>query len=147
MLGAIFPVTSTCITVYPDQIIIGLKTGSNLAIDYCFSMRGPYKKLTDAAGSTASESQKQILLKALVQGYAMRKRLLEQPGTSIAEITKADGKDKSHLIRLIHFSLMAPDLAARVLKGDIPAHLTRESLKRDLPISWAEQYKFLNQNN
>jgi hypothetical protein len=34
---------------------------------------------------------------------------------------------------------MAPDLVAKILKGDIPAHVTRQSLIYTWPASWAAQ--------
>ncbi|MBI3420385.1 MAG: hypothetical protein HY053_09655 [Proteobacteria bacterium] len=45
------------------------------------------------------------------------------------------------MMQLIQFSLMAPDLASRILKGDIPAQVTRESLVYNWPSSWEEQHK------
>jgi site-specific DNA recombinase len=125
------------IAVFPDQILISLKQGQDLKINYRFSMRGMYKKLENPENSTATEAQKQTLLRALVQGYAMRRKLLKKPGIAIADIIKADSK--SHLIRLIHFSFVMPNLASQILNGTIAHDLTREKLKGNFPISWLQQ--------
>ncbi len=134
------------IVVYPSQIIINLKAGPTLTLDYRFSMHGIHKKLVSAENPQASESQKQTMLKSFIQGYAMRKKLLEQPGTTIAELMGGDSKTKTHLVRLIHLSFIAPDFTLLILKGNIPDSLMIERLKRDLPISWKEQIRFIVNN-
>jgi hypothetical protein len=57
----------------------------------------------------------------------------------MADIIKAESK--SHLIQLIHFSFMSPDLASKIINGNISSRITREKLKKDLPLSWIKSKK------
>jgi hypothetical protein len=129
------------IIVHEDQILIHLKNAHNLiAIEYRFSTRGQHMKLFENDGlAQATENQKQTLLKSYLQGTIWRKILFDQDDMTIGDIAKTENKNISYITRLINFSFMAPDLVDKILKGDIPVHVTRENLIYNWPISWAEQ--------
>ncbi len=127
------------ITVLPERIAIFLKDGDNISITYRFSMPGPYRQLlTGPQPAVASEHQKQVLLKAFLQGYIWREEFFKGQDSTIAAVARAAGKSEVHVAKLINFSLMAPDLAVQILRGDVPAHLTQKGIIDNLPISWAD---------
>lgn len=125
------------ILIYPAHILIKLKSGTDITIDYRFATTGPYQALTTENEGTASDAQKQTLLKTFLQGYVWRKRLFE--GADIETIAKNEGKSATYITRLINFSFMAPDITSAILKGDTPASATRERLVYNVPLNWGEQ--------
>ena len=130
------------IIIHDRRIVIQLKCGQTVAVDYCFSEQGPYRQMTtEGQAEGVSDIQKQAIIKSLLQGYIWRKRFFEDAGSTIAAIAKSVGKSETYVVRLITFSMLSPKLMAQILKGDIPPHITRQGLIYDLPISWAAQQK------
>jgi hypothetical protein len=128
------------IVVHADRLVIQLKDGECLSDNYRFSAAGRYRQLvTDTQPVAVSENQKQTLLRAFLQGYIWRKQLFEGKVPSTSVIAKAENKNERYVARLISFSMVAPDLVARILKGSIPAHVNAQNFTFDLPISWTEQ--------
>jgi len=133
------------IVIFSDQIVIHLKDSRRLSIDYRFSMSSSYRQLvTHTQPAIASERQKQFLLKAFVQGYIWRQKILKGKISDVVSLARAENKDERYVSRLINLSLMAPDLVAHILKGNIPAYKTIESVVGALPILWVDQQRFLS---
>ena len=132
------------IIISAGRIDICLKNGERLPIQYIFNTPGRHKGIVDSTKDfQAPESQRKALLKALVQGYVWRKRLFED-GESITEIARSEGKPDSYITRHIRFSMMAPDIMKRILRGDIPARVMREKLIHAWPMGWSEQKRLFN---
>jgi site-specific DNA recombinase len=136
--GALFQLVDR-IVVMKGRIVIALKDGPQRSIKYAFSTPGRHKGVVADGGSfQAPEGQRQTLLKALVQGYVWRKRLTEN-SESVTEIAKAEGMPDSYVTRHIHFSMMAPDIAHKILHGDVPAHVMRQRLVYGWFLKWGGQ--------
>lgn len=60
--------------------------------------------------------------------------------TPCDEIAAAQAPETQHARQVSRLAFLAPDLQARVLRGDEPKALTLCSiLKSDLPLAWADQ--------
>jgi ParB-like chromosome segregation protein Spo0J len=82
------------------------------------------------------------LLRLLAQAHALKEELVKTRGTSVREIARREGLDRSHFIRLVRLAFLAPDITATILEGRQPPELSARRLIRNarlLPFDWAEQ--------
>jgi hypothetical protein len=111
-----------------------------IIIDYHLAGHGRHSALLETNSSiVASQSQKWSILRSYLQGVIWQRELLEPPGKSIDKIAAEYRKSVPHVLRLINFSFMAPDLVDRILTGNIPTHITHQGLVASWPISWNVQ--------
>ena len=83
------------------------------------------------------------LVKALARAHRW-KRLLES-GTyaSISELAAAEKIDRGYLGRILHLTLLAPDIVEAILDGRQPAELGLPRLMKPFPVDWSEQCREL----
>src|SRR6202044_1349426 len=83
------------IVVQGHKITIHFKDGSNLPINHAFSMDGVQRQLIARNQTTvATERQKQVLLRAFIQGYIWRKQFFERPEMQIEDIVRIENKSQ-----------------------------------------------------
>jgi hypothetical protein len=79
------------------------------------------------------------LVKALARAHRW-KRLLES-GTyaSLSELAAAEKIDRGYLGRILHLTLIAPDIVEAILDGRHPADLILPKLMKPFPMDWERQ--------
>ena len=65
--------------------------------------------------------------------------------SSIADLAKSAGVDRTYISRLITLAFLAPDIVERIVTGDLSATLTPERLRKacPLPERWDDQRALL----
>jgi len=69
--------------------------------------------------------------------------LLEVKARTLTELAGRENFDVRYLVDLIHLAYLAPDIQNAIYRGDIPADLTLDKLKKRLPVSWDAQRQIL----
>ena len=64
--------------------------------------------------------------------------------SNVHELARAIGKDDAYVLRIIRFTLLAPEIIHAVLAGKINKSISTEKLKQSLPTLWEDQKKMFN---
>jgi cystathionine beta-lyase family protein involved in aluminum resistance len=67
------------------------------------------------------------------------KKLTTGRTPSIRAIAQREGLPNSYVSRVLHGSLLAPDIIEQILKGSQPIAMTVEALRAPPPLAWEEQ--------
>ena len=57
------------------------------------------------------------------------------------ELADAIGKDPAYVSRLIRLTLLAPEIVHAILTGTLQRSVSMETLRKELPVRWADQKK------
>ncbi len=81
------------------------------------------------------------LIRLLVRGQKIAKRVFEPNCPPIEDIAHEQKIAPSYATRLVRLSFLAPDIVAAILAGKQPAGLTASKLMADtrLPLDWRDQ--------
>ena len=79
------------------------------------------------------------MVKALARAFRWREMLEAGKYVTIAEIAVAEQINASYLSRLLHLTLLAPDVVEAILDGQQLPAVTLVTLMRRLPIWWLDQ--------
>ena len=74
---------------------------------------------------------------------AYRWQALIDSGTysNTIELADAIGKDPAYVSRLIRLTLLAPEIVHAILAGTLQKTVSMETLRKELPVRWADQKK------
>ena len=74
---------------------------------------------------------------------AYRWQALIDSGTysNTIELADAIGKDPAYVARLIRLTLLAPEIVHAILAGTLRKTVSLETLRKELPVRWADQKK------
>jgi hypothetical protein len=86
---------------------------------------------------TSKPQPDRTLVKALARAWRWQRMLDKGVYTTVSEIGDAENISKSYISRILRLALLGPDIAEAILAGQ--AHEMLQSLRRPLPVSWAEQ--------
>jgi len=102
--------------------------------------RGGRKEVNSASNPRVAASIGGQLPLALTIARAHRWRALLESGRygTIRELSGALGMDNSYVARLLHLTLLAPDITESIIEGTEPSGLSLEKLFR-LPADWERQ--------
>ena len=78
------------------------------------------------------------LVKAIARASRWQRMLESGHYASIAELARAEQIDASYVARVLRLTLIAPDLAIKLLDGLAP-QVTLGGLRKALPIEWERQ--------
>ncbi len=93
-----------------------------------------------AAGPTPSRTRADpALVKALARAHRWQRMLDEGRYSSISEMAVAERIDRGYLGRILHLTLLAPDIVEGILDGRQPAELVLPSLMEPFPLEWDVQ--------
>jgi len=81
------------------------------------------------------------LIRLLVRGHKIAKRVFEPNCRPIEDIAHEQKITPSYATRLVRLTFLAPDIVAAILAGKQPAGLTANKLMADtrLPLDWRDQ--------
>ena len=80
-----------------------------------------------------------ILLKALTPAFRWRRMRETGRFSTIEEIAAAERINDSHVSRLLHLTLMAPDIVEATLDGWQTEEMTLPGLMEPFPVDWPKQ--------
>jgi site-specific DNA recombinase len=92
-------------------------------------------------GVTNSAPADTTLIRLLVRGQKIAKRMFEPNCPPLEEIAHEEKITASYATRLVRLTFLAPDILAAILAGNQPAGLTANKLMADtrLPLDWRDQ--------
>ena len=79
------------------------------------------------------------LVKALARAHRWKGMLEEGRYASISEMAAAGRIDRGYLGRILHLTLLAPDIVEGILDGRQPAELELPTLMEPFPLEWDVQ--------
>ena len=79
------------------------------------------------------------LLKALARAFRYQRMLDDGSYASISEMAAAEKLDRGYLGRLLHLTLLAPDIVEAIVKGKQAEGVTLPGLMESLPTIWDKQ--------
>ena len=99
------------------------------------------KEMKFVAEGGGGDSADPSLVRLLVRARVLRKRLTENPDSTLEEIAAREYMGGPNAARLIRLNCLAPDIVASILNGKQPADLTANKLIADtrLPLDWRAQ--------
>jgi hypothetical protein len=92
--------------------------------------------------SAANEPAKRLaapLLKALARAHQWLGWVMEGKVKDVASIAQQVGMNERYVAKVFQCAFLAPDIVEAIMDGRQPPELTFERLRRNLPMSWAEQ--------
>ena len=92
-------------------------------------------------GVTNSEPADRNLIRLLVRGQKVAKRLFEPNCPPLEAVAREDEITASYATRIVRLAFLAPDIVAAILTGKQPPALTANKLMTDtrLPLDWRDQ--------
>src|SRR5208337_1581748 len=92
-------------------------------------------------GVTNSAPADTTLIRLLVRGQKIAKRMFESNSPPLEAIAHEERITASYATRLVRLTFLAPDIVAAILAGKQPPGLTANKLKADtrLPLDWRDQ--------
>ena len=79
------------------------------------------------------------LVKALARAFRYQRLLDEGRYASISEMAAAERIDRDYLGRILHLTLLSPDIVEGILDGRQPEGMSLAVLMRPFPSAWVEQ--------
>ena len=76
---------------------------------------------------------------ALKKALTWNQALITGQVSNMKQLAKQENVTQRYIAHLIKLAFLAPDIIELIIKGDIPATLSLDRLKRDVPIDWEEQ--------
>ena len=103
------------------------------------------EKLIIAAGDAPASNPDQQLIRAVALGHSWLKEIKGECVASLGNMAERHGVARREAGRIFRLGLLAPDIAEAILDGRQPPKITFRRLNRlsNIPVSWAEQRKFL----
>ncbi len=80
-----------------------------------------------------------LLVKALARAFRYQRMLDEGRYASISEMAAAEKLDRGYLGRILHLTLLAPNIVEAILDGRHAAELGLPKLMRPFPVDWPGQ--------
>ena len=108
--------------------------------------RGGRKEVQLPEGAVQSRRTDNTLVKALARAFRWKRMLESGEFDNIAELAKREGIAAPYLTRVLHLTLLAPDIVEAILDGRQRAGLTLETLRKPAPAQWREQMSWLCRN-
>jgi len=97
----------------------------------------------DAQDGTPHADSIKAIRTALNNASKWNQALLEGGAKTLTELAAKENHDVRYLIDLVHLTYLAPDIQHAINRGNVPAGLTLDKLKKRLPVSWSAQRQIL----
>jgi hypothetical protein len=91
------------------------------------------------AGTPDRVRADRAMVKALARAHRWQRMLEEGRYASISEMAVAERIDRGYLGRILHLTLLAPDIVQQILDGREPAELGLPTLMEPFPLEWDVQ--------
>ncbi|MEX0827628.1 MAG: hypothetical protein WD005_01620 [Haliea sp.] len=104
------------------------------------------RKLMVSPGGDVEPARPRVdnsLVKAPARAHRWKRLLEDGHHTSLTELARAEGINRSYLCRVLRLTLLAPDLVEAILEGRQPEGLTLKVAMRSKSVVWEEQRRSL----
>ncbi len=82
---------------------------------------------------------KHTLIANLARAYRWQEQLESGEYSTLDELGKAAGVDRTYVSRILQLNSLSPQLVERTLSGDEPVGISLRQLRKGIPIVWTEQ--------
>lgn len=106
--------------------------------------RGGRKEMQLPEGATPSRGTDNTLVKALARAFRWKRMLDSEEFASAAELAQHDGIAPSYVTRLLHMTLLSPDLVEAILDGKQRPKVEMANFLESVTVDWAEQHARLD---
>lgn len=116
--------------------------GRVIHIPMTLKKRGGRKEIIVPEGLPRSRPRslaQEPLVVALARAFHWRDLIDGGQYSSIIELARALGVDRSYVGRIIRLTLLAPDIVEAILRGNEPSCMSLGRLTRQIPMEWQEQ--------
>ena len=100
------------------------------------------KMIIDASDANGRKTKPDLsLVKLIIKAHALKNKLVNSDGASLAAVAQREGLTGSYVTRLVRLSFLSPDITRAILDGRHPPDLTAAKLTRlsRLPLDWDQQ--------
>ena len=115
----------------------------HIHIPMALRRRGGKKVIvTSGAARTGDEPDRfheDPVVRALAEARRWQGMLENGAAATIQDLARQEGVDKSFMARTLRLNALAPDIVEMILAGDHPDTINLESLRKGIPLKWAEQ--------
>ena len=88
-------------------------------------------------GTAKPRRQDNTLVKALARAFRWKRMLHSGECTTIAELARSEGIALSYLTRVLHLTLLAPDIIEGIVDGTQGVDVTLNHCMKGFPAEWA----------
>ncbi len=113
----------------------------SIELKHTLKHRGVEAKLIVQAGSPQSPVQDPNLIMTIAKAHLWLHELTNGTATSIEDVARRHNEDRNEVSRFLSLAHLSPDMVEAIMDGRQPADLTREKLRKLVPVSsdWTEQ--------
>ena len=113
----------------------------DIQVPLAFKVRGGRKEivLPEGAGTEPAAKRNQPLALAIAKAFKWQAMLDTGKVKSLDDLASQVGTDRSYISRMLHLTLLAPDIVQVILAGNEPSGLSLTKLFKGVPERWDEQ--------
>ncbi|KGJ09591.1 hypothetical protein [Paracoccus sphaerophysae] len=101
--------------------------------------RGGRKEMQLPEGASTPRRPDDALVKALARAFRWKRMLDSGEFASISELAEMEGIAFTYMARLLHLTLLAPDIVEAILDGRQRPELTLARVLEPFPVEWSRQ--------
>lgn len=114
-----------------------------LQIPFRIVKRGGRKEMQVPQDAPRQQHLDTTLLKALARAIRWKRMLDAGEFATIADLARHENIARSYLTRVLHLTMLAPNIIETILDARQPADVSLQNLRDNLPTSWALQQRVL----
>jgi len=129
------------INVMIDPAAFGIRTENLWAWSIPLPTRRPFREAKLRINPVATYGKAtDDLLTLIAEAMEAQRLVLASPELSLNQLSKREGRCRTHLARLLRISWLSPQIIEVIAAGTAPRNLNRKTLlSTDIPLSWTEQ--------
>ena len=101
--------------------------------------RGGRKWIVAPEGMEDAPPRDESLAKLVAKAHKWLKMLEGGKISSVRALADQENLDESYVARVLHLTLLAPDIVAAIIDGQQPDILTWRELRKPFPVEWGKQ--------
>jgi len=110
-----------------------------LHVPFRFIKRGGRKETQLPEGAIQPRKTDNTLVKALARAFRWKRMLESGQFATIAELAEREGIAPSYMTRVLHLTLLAPDIVEAILDGTQGPEVTLARVLQPFPVEWSGQ--------
>ena len=127
----------TKVVISTDSVVVYLLSGETKRISYRFIESGPFRHLqTTEEPGMATDIQKAIMRKLVIQGLKWNHRLFEENDMSVAKLAAEEKTDSKYLVKVISAVTINPETIANMLNGSYAGSMTTKKFLNNVAASF-----------
>jgi hypothetical protein len=110
-----------------------------LHVPFRIVKRGGRKEMRLPEGAALPRQADNALVKALARAFRWKRMLESGEFSTIAELAEREGIAASYVTRVLHLTLLAPNIVEATLDGRQGPEMTLARLRETYPVEWEAQ--------